>query len=70
MLVVLLAASLPIGQPFMQEAVAQGIDVPGAPDVGEKAPEFSSLDAEGRLFSLAEALAEKKVLLVFYRGFF
>ncbi len=47
----------------------------GAPQVGQKAPEFSLSDTDGRAVSLSELLsttvngrAPKGVLLVFYRG--
>lgn len=47
----------------------------GAPEVGQKAPEFSLSDTDGRPVSLSELLstpvsgkAPKGVLLVFYRG--
>jgi hypothetical protein len=48
----------------------------GAPQVGQKAPEFSLSDTNGKLMSLSELLqtpingkAPKGVLLVFYRGY-
>ena len=48
----------------------------GAPEVGQKAPEFSLPDTDGRTVSLSELLstpvngkAPKGVLLVFYRGY-
>lgn len=48
----------------------------GAPQVGQKAPEFSLSDTDGRPVSLSELLstpingkAPKGVLLVFYRGY-
>lgn len=48
----------------------------GAPQLGQKAPEFSLTDSNGRQVSLAELLsapvngrAPKGVLLVFYRGY-
>ncbi|HEY0169926.1 MAG TPA: hypothetical protein VGB98_02655 [Pyrinomonadaceae bacterium] len=48
----------------------------GAPEVGQKAPEFSLSDTEGRPVSLSElrstpvnGKAPKGVLLVFYRGY-
>ena len=48
----------------------------GAPQVGQKAPEFSLTDTDGKLVSLSELLstpingkAPKGVLLVFYRGY-
>lgn len=48
----------------------------GAPQVGQRAPEFSLPDADGRAVSLSELLstpingrAPKGVLLVFYRGY-
>ncbi len=48
----------------------------GAPQVGQRAPEFSLSDTDGRLMSLSELLstpingrAPKGVLLVFYRGY-
>ena len=48
----------------------------GSPQVGQKAPEFSLSDTEGRTVSLTELLqtpingkAPKGVLLVFYRGY-
>jgi hypothetical protein len=48
----------------------------GAPQVGQKAPEFSLTDTNGRQVSLAELLsspingkAPRGVLLVFYRGY-
>ncbi len=48
---------------------------PGAPDVGQKAPEFRLPDAHGAIAGLpeAESRAEKSprnwTLLVFYRGY-
>lgn len=49
---------------------------PGAPQVGEKAPEFVLSDSDGRAVSLSGLLstpvngkAPKGVLLVFYRGY-
>jgi len=48
----------------------------GAPQVGQKAPEFTLSDSNGRSVSLAEVLSTpqngsptKGVLLVFYRGY-
>jgi hypothetical protein len=48
----------------------------GAPQVGQKAPEFSLSDSEGKQISLSELLqtpingkAPRGVLLVFYRGY-
>ena len=48
----------------------------GAPRVGQKAPDFSLADTNGRLVSLSELLsspingsAPKGVLLIFYRGY-
>ena len=48
----------------------------GAPQVGQRAPEFSLPDADGRAVSLSELLstpvngrAPKGVVLVFYRGY-
>jgi len=48
----------------------------GAPQVGQKAPEFRLTDTNGRQVSLAELLsspingkAPRGVLLVFYRGY-
>jgi hypothetical protein len=48
----------------------------GAPQVGQKAPDFSLTDSTGRLVSLSELLSTqiggnrpKGVLLVFYRGY-
>ena len=48
----------------------------GAPQVGQKAPEFSLIDMDGRTVSLSELLktpikgkVPKGVLLVFYRGY-
>ena len=48
----------------------------GAPQIGQKAPEFSLADTNGKSVSLAELLtapingkAPKGVLLVFYRGY-
>lgn len=48
----------------------------GAPKVGQKAPEFSLVDSNGKEVSLAELLttpvngkAPKGVLLIFYRGY-
>jgi hypothetical protein len=48
----------------------------GAPQVGQKAPEFSLADTDGRTVTLSELLktpingkAPKGVLLVFYRGY-
>ena len=48
----------------------------GAPQVGQKAPEFSLSDTDGRSVSLSELLSTpingkppKGVLLVFYRGY-
>ena len=48
----------------------------GAPQIGQKAPEFSLTDTEGKIVSLSELLktpingkAPKGVLLVFYRGY-
>ncbi len=48
----------------------------GSPQVGQKAPEFSLSDSEGRTVTLSELLqtpingkAPKGVLLVFYRGY-
>lgn len=48
----------------------------GAPKVGQKAPEFSLLDSNGKQVSTAELLstpvngkAPKGVLLIFYRGY-
>jgi len=41
-----------------------------APRVGEKAPEFTLVDQNGRSVALAEFLSDSKaVLLIFYRGF-
>jgi hypothetical protein len=49
----------------------------GAPQVGQKAPDFSLADTDGRLVSLSELLSSstesvapaKGVLLIFYRGY-
>lgn len=48
----------------------------GAPKIGQKAPEFSLADSNGKQVSLAELLstpvdgkAPKGVLLIFYRGY-
>lgn len=48
----------------------------GAPQVGQKAPEFSLMDSDGKQISLSELLRTpvngkppKGVLLVFYRGY-
>lgn len=48
----------------------------GAPQVGQKAPEFRLADSDGKMVSLSELLsspiagkAPKGVLLVFYRGY-
>ena len=48
----------------------------GAPKVGQKAPEFSLVDSNGKQVSLAELLSTpvngktpKGVLLIFYRGY-
>jgi hypothetical protein len=51
--------------------------VPGAPQVGQKAPEFSLVDSSGKPVSLAQLLTAptanashpKGVLLIFYRGY-
>ncbi len=44
---------------------------PGAPRVGQKAPDFSLLDSHRRTVTLSElrATAPRGVLLVFYRGY-
>lgn len=42
----------------------------GAPQVGQKAPDFSLADLNGKQVSLSETLSNQKgVLLVFYRGY-
>lgn len=42
----------------------------GAPQVGQKAPDFTLADATGKQVSLSGLLTDKKgVLLVFYRGY-
>jgi len=48
----------------------------GAPKIGQKAPDFTLADTNGRLVSLSELLtsqangtAPKGVLLIFYRGY-
>jgi AhpC/TSA family len=42
----------------------------GAPQVGQKAPDFSLADSSGKQVSLSALLTDKKkVLLVFYRGY-
>ena len=49
----------------------------GAPQVGQKAPDFTLADSEGRTVSLSQLLASsgeklgppKSVLLIFYRGY-
>jgi peroxiredoxin len=38
------------------------------PALGAVAPDFSALDANGRLRRLAELCAERPLVLVFYRG--
>ncbi len=59
---------------FYCRTVAAGFD--GAPQVGQKAPDFTLTDTTGRQVSLNELLttpingtAPKGVLLVFYRGY-
>ena len=43
---------------------------PGAPQVGQRAPEFALRDTEGRPVALSQlAAGQKGVLLVFYRGY-
>ena len=37
-------------------------------DVGDVAPEFTLLDVMGQRYTLSELVAEKTVVLVFYRG--
>jgi hypothetical protein len=49
-----------------------GARVPATPTVlriGERAPDFTLPDAEGRPVSLAEFRGKKPVVLVFYRGY-
>lgn len=42
----------------------------GAPQVGQKAPDFTLTDTNGKQVSLSETLSKQKgVLLVFYRGY-
>jgi len=42
----------------------------GAPHVGQKAPDFTLLDSNGKSVTLSELLASSpRVLLVFYRGY-
>ena len=43
----------------------------GAPRVGQKAPDFTMIDSNGRLVTLPQLLssAPRGVLLVFYRGY-
>lgn len=42
----------------------------GAPQIGQKAPDFSLTDTTGKQVSLGENLSKQKgVLLVFYRGY-
>jgi hypothetical protein len=42
----------------------------GAPQVGQRAPDFSLADTSGKQVSLSETLSKQKgVLLVFYRGY-
>jgi hypothetical protein len=42
----------------------------GAPRVGEKAPEFTLRDQDGRDIALADLISRSKaVMLIFYRGF-
>lgn len=42
----------------------------GAPQVGQKAPDFTLADTSGKQVSLGETLSKQKgVLLVFYRGY-
>lgn len=36
--------------------------------VGQPAPEFSLLDADGTLYSLKKGLSSNTVVIVFYRG--
>ena len=38
-------------------------------EVGQKAPNFTAVDAENKTFSLEKALKEGPVVLIFYRGF-
>jgi hypothetical protein len=43
---------------------------PGAPKVGQRAPDFALRDTEGRTIALSQLTAgQKGVLLVFYRGY-
>jgi hypothetical protein len=45
-------------------------DSAGAPQVGQKAPDFTLVDTSGKQVSLADTLSKQKgVLLVFYRGY-
>ncbi len=44
-------------------------DTPTALRVGERAPDFTLLDAAGRPVSLADYRDKKPVVLIFYRGY-
>jgi peroxiredoxin len=43
-------------------------DIEGSLDAGEIAPDFSLRNTDGKLFGLSASLAEKPLILVFYRG--
>lgn len=66
-----------IGCLFAASAPAQLPPSPGAPKVGEKAPDFTLPDSTGKAVKLSEILApasaEQKpaswVLVIFYRGY-
>ena len=50
-------------QPYRSARDASGLDV------GVKAPEFSAIDQNGKIFKLSDQLRTGPVVVVFYRGF-
>jgi peroxiredoxin len=58
-------ATLTLGHFLIATALGQG----KAPAVGEKAPDFTLKDVEGKELKLSEALAQGPVVLVMLRGF-
>ena len=55
--------------PITTNAYGAYVPAPGAPQLGDTAPDFTAALASGGTFSLEEARKAGPVLLMFYRGF-